>query len=106
MSPQYPIPDDLRQRISQLILGILEDEKFDDAYWDPKSFSNSLQRAGDSHYSNIVAITEEAISRINGAKPRGWKLAKDRILVIACGLLVVLCMLAIGSGLGFLFGWK
>ena len=106
MSLQEPIPDDLRRRVSQLIVGILENEQFDDSYWDPRSFSNSLLWAGDSHYSNIVAITEEVVSSINRTKPRGWKLAKDKILVVACGLLVVLCMLAIVSGLGFLFGWK
>jgi hypothetical protein len=106
LATQEPVPEDLRRRVSQLIPGILEDEQFDESPWDPKSFTNSLQWAGDSHYSNIVAITEEVISGIERTKLHGWKLAKDRILVIVCGLLVVFCMLAIVTAMGFLFGWK
>jgi hypothetical protein len=105
MSSQEPIPEDLRRRVSQLVPEILEDEKLDEGYWDPKNFSHTLQWAGDSHYSNIVAVAEEVISGVERAKPHGWKLAKDRILLIACGFLVVLCMFAIIGGLSFLFGW-
>jgi hypothetical protein len=106
MSPQEPVPDDLRRRVNQLIPGIIDNEQFDESPLGPQSFTNSLRRAGDSHYSNIVAITEEAVTGIEGMKLHGWKLAKDRILVIICGLLVVLGMFAIVCGLGFLFGWK
>ena len=106
MSQAEPVPEDLRRRVNQLILNILEESKWDESYWDPKGFSNTLQWAGDSSHPNIVAITEEVFSAINRAKPHGWKLAKDRILVVLCGLLVVFAMFAIGIGMSFWFGWK
>jgi hypothetical protein len=106
MSPQEPVPDDLRRRVSELIPCVLENDQMDESPWDPKNFGRSLQWAGDSHYSNIAAIAEEVISGMERTKLHGWKLAEDRILVVTCGLLVVLGLFAIVIAMGFLFGWK
>ena len=103
-----PMPEILRQRAKDLITRIFEAEPFDDWERDPKCFSCSLEWAGDSRYPNIVALAEEVACDI--ARPsaplHGWKLAKDKLQLVGCGLLLVLLMFAIVAVAGFVFGWK
>jgi hypothetical protein len=104
-----PVPDDLRQKTKKLIARMLEAESYDEFEWDPKSFGFSLQWVSDSTYPNLVDLTEEVSGELRGTaypRPRGWKLYKDRMLLIGSGLLVVFLMLAISSSLSLLFGWK
>jgi hypothetical protein len=103
-----PMPEVLRQRAKDLITLIFEAEPFDEFERDPKCFSCSLQWAGDGRYPNIVALAEEVACDI--ARPSaplyGWKLVKDNLQLVGCGLLVVLLMFAIVAVTGLLFGWK
>lgn len=107
-SPEQ-VPGDLRQKAKKLITSLYLAEPWDEFERDPKSFGNSLQWAGDSRYPNIVALAEELAIEMRGtafSPPQGWRLAKDRLQLIGCGLLVVLLMFAIVIGAGFMFGWK
>jgi len=107
-SPEQ-VPEDLRRKAKKLITSMYLAEPWDELERDPKSFGNSLQWAGDSSYPNIVALAEEVACEMRGeAFPpfQGWKLAKDRMQLIGCGVLVVLVMFAMVIGAGFLFGWK
>lgn len=103
-----PMPDDLQQRAKGLIAKIYAAEPFDPREIDPKSFSSSLQWAGDRDHPNIVAIAEEVACDIG--RPSGqlhsWKLVRDKLQLVGCGLLVVLLMAVIVAGAGVLFGWK
>src|ERR1700688_2189446 len=104
-----PVPEELRHRAKELIARMFIEEPWDEFAGDPKSFGSSLQWAGDSGYPNIVSLTEEVACETRGeAFPpfQGWKLAKDRMQLIGCGVLAVLFMFAIVIGAGFLFGWK
>jgi len=104
-----PVPEDLRQRAKELIARMFVEEPWDEFESDPRSFGSSLQWAGDSGCPNIVSLTEEVAGEMRGeAFPplQGWKLGKDRMQLIGCGMLVVLLIFAILIGAGFLFGWK
>jgi len=103
-----PMPDILRQRVKDLIGRIFEAEPLDECERDPKCFSCSLQWAGDGRYPNIVALAEEVACDI--ARPsaplHGWKLAKDKLQLVGCGLLLVLLMFVIVAIAGLVFRWK
>jgi len=103
-----PMPEDLRQRAKELIGRIFEGEPWDEFERDPKCFSSSLQWAGDSSNSNVVALADEVACDIArpGLPLHGWKRVNDAMQLVGCGLLVVLLMLAIVIGAGFLFNWK
>ncbi len=102
-----PIPEELRRKSKTLIEQLLNREKAADTSGDPKSFNNSLGWAGDSSYPNIVALTEEVVTSGTGdLRLRGRRLAKDRIQLIACAVVVILLMLLFVAGLSFVFHWK
>jgi len=107
-SPQDPVPEDLKQKAKELITRIFDAEP-DEFERDPKSFSDSLQWAGAKSYPNIVAIAEEVLYGRAGTRYpqlQGWRLAKDRMLLIISGVLVVFLMFAIVIAGHFLFGWN
>src|SRR5271157_5318606 len=101
-----PMPEVLRQRAKDLIMRIFEAEPFDEWERDPKCFSCSLQWAGDGRYPNIVALAEEVACDLARPSPplRGRKKVIDAVQLIGCAVLLVLLMLAIVIGAGFLFG--
>lgn len=100
-----PLPDELRQKVMDTIRRIYELETYDECYWDPRSFGNSLEWAGDSRYPNIVALAEEVSCDMARMGPplHGWKRFKDRLLLIGCGLLVVFLMMVIGITINSFF---
>jgi hypothetical protein len=109
ISDVEPVPEDLKQRAKALIARMFVEEPWDEFESDSKSFGSSLQWAGDLGYTNIVSLAEEVASEFIGeafTPLQGWKLAKDRMQLIGCGVLTVLLMFAIGIGASFLFGWK
>jgi hypothetical protein len=102
-----PMPEALRRRVKELIVRIFQAEPFDEFDRDPKCFSCSMQWVDDDgRYPNIVALAEEVVRERQPASLSGWKLVKDKLLLWGCGLLVVLLMLAIVAGAGFLFDGK
>jgi len=106
-SEQSPIPEDLRERVKNLIAKIFHTES-DPFEEDPKSFSNSIQWA-DPHYPHIVALAEEVACEIGAeAYPplRGWARVKDRAQLLGCGCLAVLLMFAAVVIAGWIFHWK
>jgi hypothetical protein len=99
-----PIPEVLRQRAGHLITRILEREPADEDERDQKCFSYALQWAADGRYPNIVALGREVASDMRPAIGlHGWRLLKDRLYLVGCGLLVVFLMMAI---IGSCSGWK
>lgn len=103
-----PLPEELRHKAKELIARIFEAEA-DAVERDPRSFSDSLQWAGDLGYPNIVALAEEVscdISRTAFPPLRGWKRISDRMQLVGCAVLVVLLMFAVVISAGFLLGWK
>jgi hypothetical protein len=110
-SPLDPVPEDLQQKAKALITRVFEAEPVDEFERGSKSFSSSLLWVGDSHYPNIVALSDEVTRNIGGhslfSSPlRGWKLLGDRAQLISCAVLAVLLIFAAVIGAGFLFGWK
>jgi len=108
-SDHEPPTEGLEKKTKDLIVRIFEAEPWDEFERDPKSFGNSLQWAGDSRYSNIVALAEEVSCEMTGRSSpplHGWQKISDRILLVGCGILVVLSMFAIGAVGTIFFGWK
>ena len=107
-SPLDPVPPMLIEKTRELIKGILNAKVLDEPEKDLRSFSNSLEWAGDYRYSNIVAITEEVACEWQQSHPslHGWQRTKDITQLIGCGVLVVLLMFAIVIAAHFLFGWN
>jgi len=106
-SDQNPIPEDLRERVKDLIARILHAES-DPFETDPKSFGNSIQWA-DPHYPNIVALAEEVACELSAEvypPLRGWARVKDQLQLVGCGCLVVLLMFTAVVIAGELLGWK
>jgi hypothetical protein len=104
-SEHNSVLEELRQKVKDLTGRIFEAEASDELYWDPRSFGNSMRWAGERRYPNVVALAEE-VRRTAYPQPHGWKLAKDRMQLIACGLLAVLLMFVVVIVAGVVFHWK
>ncbi|MDR3722818.1 MAG: hypothetical protein P4L00_14565 [Candidatus Acidoferrales bacterium] len=98
-APARPVPEELRTRTTGLIERLLEKEKrqMSDGEGDPKTFGRSLEWAGDPHYPNIVALTEEVIlsKRARAGRLQDHRQAwlKDRARLVFYSLLFVVLML-------------
>ena len=57
-----------------------------DGEGDPKTFGRSLEWAGDPHYPNIVALTEEVEFCLKEPAPGGFKITDRHGLRIGPGL--------------------
>jgi hypothetical protein len=101
----FSVSEELRRKAKTLISRIFEAESPEEFDRDPRSFSDSMLQAGDTAYSNIVALAEE-VSRDIRPPLHGWRLAKDRLQLIGCGGLVVLVMFVLVTIAGFVFHWK
>lgn len=103
------VSEELRRKTKSLIARIFEAESPEEFDRDPRSFSDSMLQAGDTAYSNVVALAEEVARDIRETgypPPQGWRLAKDRIQLIGCGCLVVLLMFVMVAIAGFVLHWK
>jgi hypothetical protein len=108
-SGKNQLPEELRQKAMDLIVKIFEVEDASETAMDPKSFSNSMYWADDAGCSNILALAEQvACETVRTAYPplHGWRLVKDRLQLIGCGIFVVLLMLVIVIVAGVVFHWK
>lgn len=107
LSEECLIPESLRDKAKDIIRHILEREQLSgetDVFEHPDSFGNSMEWAGDPQYPNLVRLTEEVIleGRAAGIFPEagelhGWGLVKDKLLLVACGLLIVITVLVAGG---------
>lgn len=95
----------LKEKSKILIYQILERELVSGAteLEHPDSFYNFLEWAGDPDYPNIARLTEEVVleGRASGAFPppgrlHGWGFAKDRLLLVGCGLALVIAIFVVG----------
>lgn len=104
--PMKQLPGEFAQRTKKLIRGVLERERGSGEHANPRSFSSSLEWAGDQEYPYIVQLTEEVSREIAPPIPlTGWARVKDKIQLVACGIALVLVMfvvVAILRLLGFL----
>jgi hypothetical protein len=107
LSSECSLPPELEDQARRIIGQILFREELETeaaGCEDPKSFSNSLEWAGDSRYPNIVMLTEQVVleGRASGIFPpsprlHGWPLVKDQLLLWGCGLLIVTVVLVVGG---------
>ncbi len=103
------MPDELRRRAKNLIRKIFEAEHPDEFDEGRVSFGNSMLWAGDRSCPNVVALAEEVARDIRATtNPRlhGWRVVKDRMQLLGCGILVVLLMLVVVILAGIAFHWK
>jgi hypothetical protein len=112
VTPDKPIPSELRARATKLIEQILDNEKaqLGDAEGDPKSFGRSLEWAGDPDYPNIVALTEEVVlsRRARAGQPQGQGQArlKSQARLLLYGLFLVFLVILIVVIRGAVFHFK
>jgi hypothetical protein len=105
----FSVSEELRRKAKALISRIFETESPEEFDRDPRSFSHSMLQAGDTAYSNVVALAEEVsrdIREMGYPPPQGWRLAKDRMQLVGCGCLVVLVMFVMVTIAGFVYHWK
>ena len=107
-SRRHPLPEELRQKATDLIVKIFEAE--DNAtVGDPMSFSNAMYWADGEGYPRILALAEDVAcdtARATYPPLQGWRLVKDRVQLMGCGILLVLLMLAVVFVIGVVFHWK
>lgn len=105
LSRECVMPDVLNEKTKVLIHRILERELASGAAEldHPDSFYNCLEWAGDPDYPSIARLTEEVLveGRATGAFPppgrlHGWGFAKDRLLLVGCGLALVIAIFVVG----------
>jgi hypothetical protein len=105
------VPADLREKSRKIIERLLGEERAKSQTRTLKSFSASLEWAGDRAYPNAVALTEEVImSGGFGALPlHGKRLVWDRMSLLGCAFLVVLFIafvIFVAGELSTLFHWR
>lgn len=104
-----PLPEELRRKTVDLIGKIFAAEDTDETVRDPKGFSSSMYWADGAGYPNILAVAEDVgrdTARTSSPQLHGWKLVKDRMQLIGCGLLAVLLMFVVVIVAGVVFHWK
>ncbi|HZQ20013.1 MAG TPA: hypothetical protein VFA90_14950 [Terriglobales bacterium] len=88
LSRECGLPEALEDQAKRIVGQILIRD-FEAGYEDPKSFSSSLEWAGDPEYPNIARLTEDVVleGRASGRFPlpprlHGWGLVKDKLSLI------------------------
>jgi hypothetical protein len=103
-SIREPVSKELQEKAKQLIAQIFQRERGASKEESRKSFSSSIEWAGDQSYPNIVAIAEEVITGGGfGPMPplRGRTWLKDRAQLVGCAILAVLFMFLIVAAVFF-----
>ena len=106
-SVRAPVPEELQRKSKTLIEQLLRREQTTETGNDPKSFTNSLEWAGDSSYPNIVALTEDVVTSGTGVlrlHGRAW--AKDKSQLVGCALAVVIIIFLLVVSFAVIFHWK
>jgi hypothetical protein len=99
------ISPELSDKARMLITRIFDQEIEDDS--DPRSFSNSLKWATDPGWPNIAELTVQVATERNpDLRLHGWHRFKDKIQLVACGLLAVMLMMVLAALIGVVFHWK